>query len=339
MRSRPFRHIAVVGATGAVGIEACEILTQRSYPCEKISLFASRRSAGRKLPVLGRQVEVRELTAKSFDGVDCAIFSAGADRSREFAPAAVKAGAVVIDNSSAFRMDPGTPLVIPEVNPGDVEWHKGVIANPNCSTIIMNVAVWPLHKINPVRRIVVSTYQSASGAGAAAMEELRTQTGDHLAGRDVVPKVFPHPIAFNLFSHNTPIGADGYNTEERKMIDETRKIFHAPQMAITATCIRVPVLRAHSESINLTFERLITPKEVKEILRDAPGVSLVDESEKNLFPMPLDASGKDDVLVGRIRQDASQPDGRGIDLFVSGDQLRKGAALNAIQIMELLAKP
>ena len=333
---RAIRHIAVVGATGAVGVEACQILTERNYPCEKISLFASGRSAGKKLPVLGRHVEVQELTARSFEGVDCAIFSAGADRSREFAPAAVKAGAVVVDNSSAFRMDPGTPLVIPEVNPGDIAEHKGVIANPNCSTIIMNVAVWPLHLVNPVRRIVVSTYQSASGAGAAAMEELRSQTADHLAGRPVAPKVFPHPIAFNLFSHNTPIGPDGYNTEERKMIDETRKIFHAPQIAISATCIRVPVLRAHSESINLTFERSITPAQVKEILCRAPGVAVVDEQDKNYFPMPLDASGKDDVLVGRIRQDASQPDGRGIDLFVSGDQLRKGAALNAIQIMNLL---
>ncbi len=337
MKVKAIKHIAVVGATGAVGVEACEILTQRNWPCEKISLLASGRSAGRKLPVLGREVTVQELTARCFEGVDCAIFSAGAERSREFAPAAVKAGAVVVDNSSAFRMDAGTPLVIPEVNPDDIDWHKGVIANPNCSAIIMNVAVWPLHRVNPVRRIVVSTYQSASGAGAAAMEELRTQTADHLAGRNVAPKVFPHPIAFNLFSHNTPVADDGYNSEERKMIDETRKIFHAPQIAITATCVRVPVLRAHSESINLTFERPMSPKEVTAILREAPGVSIVDDREKGRFPMPLDASGKDDVLVGRIRQDVSQPDGRGIELFVSGDQLRKGAALNAIQIMELLA--
>lgn len=334
---KTIRHIAVVGATGAVGVEACEILTKRKYPCEKVSLFASGRSAGKKLPVLGREVEVRELTDKSFEGVDVAIFSAGADRSKQFAPAAVKAGTVVVDNSSAFRMDANTPLVVPEINPGDVKQHKGVIANPNCSTIIMNMAVWPLHKVNPVRRIVVSTYQSASGAGAAAMEELLTQTADHLGGRKVAPKVFPHPIAFNLFSHNTPVAADGYNTEERKMIDETRKIFHAPNIAITATCVRVPVLRAHSESINLTFERPITPEEVVEILRSAPGVRIVDDREKGKFPMPIDASGGDDVLVGRIRQDVSQPDGRGIEMFVSGDQLRKGAALNAIQIMDLLA--
>ena len=330
------KHVAIVGATGAVGVEACQILTERKWPCERISLFASGRSAGKKLPVLGRQIEVQELKPQSFQSVDCAIFSAGAERSRQFAPAAVEAGAVVIDNSSAFRMDSKTPLVVPEINPDDIAWHRGIIANPNCSTIIMNMAVWPLHRRNPVRRIVVSTYQSASGAGAAAMEELRSQTADHLAGRDVVPKVFPHPIAFNLFSHNTPVAADGYNTEERKMIDETRKIFHEPDIAITATCVRVPVLRAHSESINLTFERPITPHEVTAILRDAPGVRVVDDRDLGRFPMPIDASGADDVLVGRIRQDASQEGGRGIDLFVSGDQLRKGAALNAIQIMDLL---
>lgn len=338
MKPNSIRHIAIVGATGAVGLEACAILTERQWLCERISLFASGRSAGKKLPVLGHQLEVRELTEASFAGIDCAIFSAGADRSRQFAPAAVNAGAIVIDNSSAFRMDPDTPLVVPEVNPEDTAFHKGIIANPNCSTIIMNVAVWPLHKVNPVRRMVVSTYQSASGAGAAAMEELRTQTADHLAGRDLVPKVFPHPIAFNLFSHNTPVDQDGYNTEERKMIDETRKIFHEPDFTITATCVRVPVLRAHSESINLTFQRPITPQQVAAILQDAPGIRVVDDREKGRFPMPIDASGCDEVLVGRIRQDASQPDGRGIELFICGDQLRKGAALNAIQIMELLVQ-
>jgi aspartate-semialdehyde dehydrogenase len=243
---------------------------------------------------------------------------------------------VVIDNSSAFRMDAGVPLVVPEINAADARHHKGIIANPNCSTIIMNVPVWPLHKVNRVRRIVVSTYQSASGAGAAAMEELRTQTADVLAGQPARPSVFPHPIAFNLFSHNTAIGPDGYNVEERKMVDETRKIFHDADMAISATCIRVPVMRAHSESINLTFERPMTPDEVREILRDAPGVIIIDDPRKNYFPMPVDASGQDDVLVGRIRQDISQPDGRGIEMFVSGDQLRKGAALNAVQILEAI---
>jgi aspartate-semialdehyde dehydrogenase len=329
-------HLAVVGATGAVGREVCEILSSGRMRPRRVSLFASARGAGTKIAVKGTALEVRELTERSFQGIDFAIFSAGGDRSKHFAPIATKAGTVVVDNSSAFRMDKDVPLVVPEINPDDVKKHKGIIANPNCSTIIMNVAVWPLHKVNRVKRIVVSTYQSASGAGAAAMEELRSQTADVLAGKAATPKVFPHPIAFNLFSHNTAVGPDGYNVEERKMVDETRKIFHEPGIAITATCIRVPVMRAHSESINLTFERPITPKEVREILQSAPGVKVVDDAERNYFPMPLDASGKDDVLCGRIRQDISQPDGCGIDLFVSGDQLRKGAALNAVQILERL---
>jgi aspartate-semialdehyde dehydrogenase len=331
-------HLAVVGATGAVGREVCEILSSGRLRPKRISLLASSRGAGSKIAVNGSTIEVRELTESSFEGIDFAIFSAGGDRSKKFAPIAKDCGTVVIDNSSAFRMDKDVPLVVPEINPEDARAHRGIIANPNCSTIIMNVAVWPLHKVNRVRRMVVSTYQSASGAGAAAMEELRTQTADVLAGRPASPKVFPHPIAFNLFSHNTAIGANGYNVEEQKMVDETRKIFHDPHMAITATCIRVPVMRAHSESINLTFEQPITPKRVREILQTAPGVKVVDDPERNYFPMPLDASGKDDVLVGRIRQDLSQPDSCGIDLFVSGDQLRKGAALNAVQILETLVQ-
>lgn len=332
------RHVAIVGATGAVGREVCIILEERGLRFERLSLLASSRGAGTRITVNGHALTVLELSERSFDGVDYAIFSAGGERSKYFAPIATKAGTVVIDNSSAFRMDPDTPLVVPEINPDDVKRHRGIIANPNCSTIIMAMAVWPLHRVYPVRRIVVSTYQSASGAGAAAMEELRTQTADHLAGRKVVPRVFPHPIAFNLFSHNTPIGTDGYNTEEKKMIEETRKIFHAPSIAIAPTCIRVPVLRAHSESINLTFERPITPKEARGILSQAPGVTVVDDVEANRFPMPVDASGKDNVFVGRIRQDVSQPDGRGIELFACGDQLRKGAALNAFQILELLTR-
>lgn len=332
-----FGHIAVVGATGAVGREVITLLEQRNVRPTKLSLLASARSAGVKLGVHGESHIVAELTQDSFSGVDVAIFSAGGGRSMEFAPAAVNAGAVVIDNSSAFRMQDGVPLVVPEINPDDARSHAGIIANPNCSTIIMNVPVWPLHRLNPIQRLVVSTYQAASGAGASAMEELRVQTGDVLGGRAVRPEAFPHPCAFNLFSHNTPIGPDGYNTEERKMIDETRKIFHDASIAITATCIRVPVLRAHSESINLTFTHPITPQEVREILENAPGITIVDDVERGRFPMPVDASGQDDVLVGRIRQDVSQPDGRGIEMFVSGDQLRKGAALNAVQIMELLA--
>jgi aspartate-semialdehyde dehydrogenase len=329
-------HLAIVGATGAVGREVCTILDQRGWVPRQLTLLASARSAGSKIAVADREHEVRELTPDSFAGVDYGIFSAGASRSREFASAAVAAGAVVIDNSSAFRMDPSVPLVVPEVNPQDAQGHRGILANPNCSTIIMNVPVWPLHRANRVRRMVVSTYQAASGAGAAAMEELRVQSAEVLAGRPAEPAIFPHPIAFNLFSHNTTIGENGYNVEEQKMIDETRKIFHEPKIAITATCIRVPVFRAHSESINLEFEKPITPDEVRAILSKAPGVALVDDRAANKFPMPIDASGRDEVLVGRIRQDASLPDGRGIEMFVSGDQLRKGAALNAVQIMELL---
>ena len=327
-------NLAIVGATGAGGQEVCRLLTQRGLEFGRLRLLASKRSAGKRISVRDRDIAVEILSEESFHGIDYAIFSAGGGQSRKFAPAAAKAGCVVIDNSSAFRMDTEVPLVVPEVNPGDLKTHRGIIANPNCSTIVMNVAVWPLHQANPVRRIVVSTYQAASGAGAVAMEELRAQTADYLAGREIKPEVFPHPIAFNLFSHNTLIDEGGYNTEERKMIDETRKIFHEPNMAITATCIRVPVLRAHSESVNLTFERPMTPDEVREILTAAPSIEVVDDVAANRFPMPIDASGRDEVLVGRIRQDASQPDGRGIELFLCGDQLRKGAALNAIQILE-----
>jgi len=330
------RHLAVVGVTGAVGQEFLRVLEQRHFPFEKITFLASHRSAGKKLAFKGTEHTVQELTEDSFEDIDLALFSAGGSISKKFGPMAAKAGAVVVDNSSAFRMDPDTPLVVPEVNPEDTKWHKGIIANPNCSTIIMVVPVFPLHKANPIERIVVSTYQSASGAGHQAMVELEEQTRDVLAGKEVTPKVLPHQIAFNLFSHNSKIGADGYNEEEIKMVNETRKMFHTDDIQITATCVRVPVMRAHSESINLTFSKPITEGEAREILSSAPGVQIIDDREKSYFPMPLDASDGDDVLVGRIRQDISQPDGRGIDLFISGDQLRKGAALNAVQIAELL---
>lgn len=330
------RHLAVAGATGAVGQEFLRVLEQRNFPFEKITFLASHRSAGKKLTFKGTEHTVRELTEDSFGDIDLALFSAGGSISRRFGPIAAKAGAVVVDNSSAFRMDRDTPLVVPEVNPEDAKRHKGIIANPNCSTIIMVVPVFPLHKANPIDRIVVSTYQSASGAGHQAMVELEEQTRDVLAGKKVTPKVLPHQIAFNLFSHNSKIGANGYNEEEVKMVNETRKMFHTDDIQITATCVRVPVMRAHSESINLTFSKPITEGEVREILSNAPGVQIIDDREKSYFPMPLDASDGDDVLVGRIRQDISQPDGRGIDLFISGDQLRKGAALNAVQIAELL---
>ncbi len=329
-------HVAIMGATGAVGAEFLRLLDERDFPLKSLKLLASHRSAGKKLPFKGEELTVEELTDKSFEGVDLVLSSAGGSISKRFAPVAVEAGAVVVDNTSAFRMDPEVPLVVPEVNPGDIAAHKGIIANPNCSTIIMNVPVWPLHKANPIRRIVMSTYQAVSGAGAKAMAELEAATKAHLSGEPFEPSELPHPSAFNVWSHGSDIGEDGYNVEERKTYRETQKIFHTEDIRVTATCVRVPVFRAHSEAINMEFSEPISEDRVREILSAAPGVTLVDDREKNHFPMPIEASGKDDVLVGRIRQDISMPDGRGIDMFISGDQIRKGAALNAVQIAEML---
>ena len=329
-------NVAVVGVTGAVGQEFLTVLAERNFPIKNLKLLASARSAGKQQAFRGETYTVEELTKDSFKDIQIALFSAGGSISKEFAPAAVQAGAIVVDNSSAFRMKDGIPLVIPEVNPQAIEKHNGLIANPNCSTIIMNVPVWPLHKFNRVKRIIVSTYQAVSGAGAWGLEELDRQIKAYAAGAPIEKVKFPHPIVNNLFSHNTKIAANGYNEEENKMLFETRKIFGEPKMAITATCIRVPIPRAHCESINLEFERPITPAEVRQILSKAPGVKIVDDAPANHFPMPLEASGQDDVLVGRIRQDMSRDDGRGIELFVSGDQIRKGAATNAVQIAERL---
>jgi aspartate-semialdehyde dehydrogenase len=329
-------NLAIAGVTGAVGQEFLRIIEERDFPFDSCKMLASSRSAGKKLTFKGKEYTVEEMTANSFKGVGIALFSAGAARSREFAPAAVKAGAVVIDNSSAFRMVPDVPLVIPEINPEKIKEHKGIIANPNCSTIIAIVPVWPLHKANPVKRMVVSTYQAASGAGMSAMLELEEQTREILAGKKPTCKVLAYQLAFNLFCHNSKIGPNGYNEEEIKMVNETRKIFDCPDIAITCTCVRVPVLRAHSESINLEFKDSIRPQDVTELLRTAPGVSIIDDRENNRFPMPIDATGKDDIFVGRIRQDESIPDNRGINLWVVGDQIRKGAALNAVQIAEKL---
>jgi aspartate-semialdehyde dehydrogenase len=324
-------HVAIVGATGAVGTEFLQLLEQREFPLASLRLLASERSAGRTLCFRGREHTVQKLTADSFDGVDIAFFSAGGSRSKEFAPAAAKAGAVVIDNSSAFRMDPEVPLVVPEINPEDIRWNRGIIANPNCSTIILLMAVAPLRQLGPIRRIVVSTYQAASGAGAMAMNELLDQTKQVLKSEPITPFVFPHPIAFNLFSHNSRIDESGYNEEERKMVYETRKILHEDTLRVTATCVRVPVLRAHSESINVEFEGPRPPLDaVRTALREFPGVKLVDDPEKNYFPMPIEATGRDEVLVGRIRNDLSNENA--IDLFVCGDQILKGAALNGYQI-------
>jgi len=329
-------HTAIMGATGAVGTEFLKLLEERDFPLKSLKLLASHRSAGRKLPFAGEELVVEELGEDSFEGVELVLASAGGSLSQKYAPLAVRAGAVVVDNTSAFRMDPDVPLVVPEVNPGDIEAHRGIIANPNCSTIIMNVPVWPLHQANPIRRIVLSTYQAVSGAGAPAMAELEAATRAYLAGEAFTPTELPQPSAFNVWSHGSEIGPDGYNLEERKTWRETRKIFHCEDIAITATCVRVPVLRAHTESINLEFSEPMPEEAVREVLSGAPGVKIVDDRERNYFPMPIDASRQDDILVGRIRRDVSVPDERGICLLVSGDQIRKGAALNAVQIAEKL---
>jgi aspartate-semialdehyde dehydrogenase len=330
------QNIAIVGATGAVGVEILRVLERRSFPVASLRLLASKRSVGKTLEFKGKPYKVEELTGEAFKGIDIAFFSAGATRSREFIPAAKAAGAVVIDNSSAFRMDPNTPLVVPEVNAADLRKHKGVIANPNCTAAILAVAVWPIHQAVGIRRIVVSTYQAASGAGAAAMRELEDQTHEYAEGKEITKSVFPHQIAFNVFSHNTKVAENGYNEEENKVVEETRKMFHEPDLAIQPTCIRVPVLRAHAEAITLELNAPMSPQEAKTLLSRAPGVKVVDDPAANHFPMPLEASGDLDVHVGRIRRDLSNPNG--LVLFVAGDQLLKGAAWNAVQIAEELAK-
>lgn len=328
------RNIAIAGVTGVVGQEFLKLIEERNFKFDSLKMLASSRSAGKKIKFMGKEYTVEEMTENSFKGVDIALFSAGGAQSKRFAQAVVDAGAVMIDNSSAFRMTADVPLVVPEVNPEAIKLNKGIIANPNCSTIIALVPIWPLHKANPVKRIVCSTYQAASGAGLAAMNELEKQAGDILAGKEAVCEAMPYQIAFNVFCHNSPMLANGYNEEEMKMVKETRKIFACPEIAITCTCVRVPVMRAHSESINLEFEHPITPEEVRSLLQTAPGVTIIDDREHNRFPMPIDADGKDNIYVGRIRQDESIPDNRGINLWVCGDQIRKGAALNAIQIAE-----
>jgi len=330
------KNLAIAGVTGAVGQEFLKILEQREFLFDSMKMLASKRSVGKKIEFKGRQYSVEELTKNSFNGIDIALFSAGGSRSKEFAPAAVEAGTVVVDNSSAFRMDEDVPLVIPEINPQKIQEHKGIIANPNCSTIIGIVPVWPLHKANPVKRMVVSTYQAASGAGRQAMLELEKQSREILDGKEPTCEAFPYQIAFNCFCHNSELGPNGYNLEETKMVKETHKIFDCPDIAITCTCIRIPVFRAHCESINLEFTDPITPDEVRDLLSTAPGVSVLDDRENNRFPMPIDATDQDDIFVGRIRQDESIPENRGINIWVAGDQLRKGAALNAIQIAEKL---
>lgn len=327
-------NVAILGATGAVGQELLELLAERKFPLKELKLLASPRSAGSKIIFNGQEITVEAVSEKSFEGIDIVLASAGGSTSKAWAKKAVEAGAVVIDNSSAFRLDDDVPLVVPEINPEAAAKHQGIIANPNCTTILMGVAIYPLHQVQPIKRVVVSTYQSASGAGARAMEEAKTQARDILDGKQPKAEVLPYPIAFNLFPHNSPLNEQGYCEEEMKMVNETRKIFDAPELKITATCVRVPILRAHSEAINLEFAQPFEVAKAKKVIAAAPGVKVVEDWQSNYFPMPIDATGQDPVLVGRIRQDISQD--CGLELWLCGDQIRKGAALNAIQIAELL---
>jgi aspartate-semialdehyde dehydrogenase len=327
-------RVAILGATGAVGTELLELLESRNFPLADLKLLASPKSAGSKLKFRGEDITVEAVDDNSFKGLDIVLASAGGSTSKALAPKIVEAGAVTIDNSSAFRMRPDVPLVVPEVNPEAAAKHQGIIANPNCTTILMAVAVYPLHQVQPIQRIVAATYQSASGAGARAMVEVQEQTQAILNGEIPKTEIFPYPLAFNLFPHNTPINEQGYCEEEMKMVNETRKIFGTEDIRITATCVRVPVLRAHSEALNLEFASPFEVAKARAILAQAPGVKLVEDWSANYFPMPIDASGKDEVLVGRIRQDISNPNA--LDLWLCGDQIRKGAALNAVQIAELL---
>lgn len=329
--------VAIVGATGAVGVELMECLARRNFPVRTLKLLASPRSAGRTYQFQGRTVTVEALTADSFEGVDVALFSAGASISREYAPIAAAKGCLVVDNSSAFRMDPNTPLVVPEVNPQALAGRPSITANPNCVAAISVVALQPLHAHNPITRVIGSTYQSASGAGAAAMAELEAATAAYVKGEAFEPKVLPHPYAFNIFSHNAAVDPEtGYNGEELKVMEEIRKIMSLAALRVSFTCVRVPVLRAHSMSLTVEFENPVTAAQAEEWLAEAPGVRLVNDHVRNHYPMPNEASGEDDVLVGRIRQDLSDPDGKTLTLFLSGDQLLKGAALNAVQIAEAL---
>ncbi len=329
-------RVAILGATGAVGAELISLLEERNFPLSTLKLLASPRSAGQTLTFKGKSIQVEEVSEAAFQNIDLVLASAGGSVSKTWAPKAVKAGAVVVDNSSAYRMDPQVPLIVPEVNPDAVTQHQGIIANPNCTTILMNVVVWPLHQLQPVQRIIASTYQSASGAGARAMEEVKVQAQAMLNGDEPPTEIFPYPLAFNLFPHNSDLNANGYCTEEMKMVQETRKIFDVSDLRVSVTCIRVPVLRAHSEAINLEFSQPFSLEKARSILQDSPGVKLVEDWQANYFPMPIDASGRDDVLVGRIRQDISHANG--LELWLSGDQIRKGAALNAVQIAELLVE-
>ncbi|MDI6736766.1 MAG: aspartate-semialdehyde dehydrogenase [bacterium] len=328
--------VAVVGATGAVGTEMIRVLEERNFPVSELKLFASSRSAGKKLGFKGEQITVCELTQNSFEGIEIALFSAGASRSKEFAPYAVSSGTVVIDNSSAFRMEKDVPLVVPEVNPQDIKWHKGIIANPNCSTIQMVVALKPLHDLAEIKRIVVITYQSVSGTGSKAMRELESQAKAYINGDKIPIEVYPHQILFNVIPEIGKFLDTGYSEEEMKMVNETKKIMGDDSIRVAATTARVPVLRAHSEAVNVEFEREITPQQAREILQKTPGVVVIDNPANHEYPLAINASRTDPVYVGRIRKDTSVE--HGLDLWIVSDNLLKGAALNAVQIAEELIK-
>jgi aspartate-semialdehyde dehydrogenase len=330
-------HVAIVGATGLVGQEFIRILLERRFPMASLRLLASDRSAGKTLPAGNHEIEVEETTPGSFEGVEIALFSAGAEQSRHFSLVAAKAGAVVIDNSSAWRMDKAVPLVVPEVNPDDIRWHQGIIANPNCSTIQMVVALYPLHKVNPIKRVIADTYQSVSGVGGiAALEELRTQARQVLDGEETAPHVFPHQIAFNVLPEIDVFMDNGYSKEEWKMLEETRKIMHAGEVMVSATCVRVPVLVGHGVAAHVEFTHPMPVDEAQEILSRAPGIKVLDDTSISLYPQPWTAAGTDQVFVGRIRKDASHENG--LAMWICADNLRKGAALNAIQIAEEMIK-
>ena len=326
--------MAVLGASGAVGQELLQLLEERSFPLRELRLLASARSAGQVFQWNGTTITVEEVCESSFQGVDLVLASAGGSVSRQWREAIVSAGAVMVDNSSAFRMEEGVPLVVPEVNPQAATEHNGVIANPNCTTILLTLALAPLAALRPLTRVVVSTYQSASGAGARAMEELKTLSQTVLDGGTPQGEVLPYSLAFNLFLHNSPLQDNSYCEEEMKMVNETRKIMGLPDLRFTATCVRVPVLRAHSEAVNVEFEQPFPVDEARRVLSQAAGVELIEDPAANRFPMPTDVTGRDPVAVGRIRQDISNPNS--LELWLCGDQIRKGAALNAVQIAELL---
>lgn len=327
-------HVAVAGATGAVGIEMLRCLEERNFPVGKLTLLASARSAGKKLKFRGEDVTIQELTADSFKGVDIALFSAGGDISREFIPPAVKAGAVVVDNSSAYRMDPTVPLIVPEVNAADVKGHQGILANPNCTTAISLMALYPLHQAFGVKRVIASSYQAVSGTGAQAIEELDRQTRQWAAGQEITKQVYPHQIAFNVLPHVDSFLDTGYTKEEMKMENEGRKIMHHPSFRASVTCVRVPVFRAHSVAINAEFEKPVSVEAAREVLSRAPGLDILDDPANKVYPLPLYVAGKDNCQVGRLRTDCALDNG--LAFWVVGDQLLKGAALNAVQIAELL---